>query len=86
MAIVCLSVLCLLVLLAALMPYVDDDWDWGTQGGLDRLSEGFADYNGRYLGNLHVLLLTRAPLLKALLVGCGLLPFAYRPARAAKAG
>lgn len=84
MAIVCLSVLCLLILLAALMPYVDDDWDWGTQGGLDRLSEGFADYNGRYLGNLLVLLLTRAPLLKALIVGAGFFLIAYLPARAAK--
>lgn len=86
MAIVCLAALCLLILLAALMPYVDDDWDWGTQGGLDRLSEGFADYNGRYLGNLLVLLLTRAPLLKALIVGAGFFLIAYLPARQAKRG
>ncbi len=82
----CAAALCLLVLLAALMPYVDDDWDWGTQGGIERLGQGFADYNGRYLGNLLVLLLTRSPVLKALCVGMGFFLIAYLPARSAGRG
>lgn len=47
------------LLLAFLFPYSGDDWDWGTQGGLDRLYVLFEHYNGRYLGNFLVLLLTR---------------------------
>lgn len=69
------AIFCAFVLFYALLPYADDDWDWGTQGGIDRLLSGFADYNGRYLGNLLILLITRAPLLKALLpaIACTLL-------------
>ena len=65
MAILCVLALAALILLAALAPYVDDDWDWGGPGGLERLAQGFADYNGRYLGNVLVLLLTRSRALKA---------------------
>ena len=86
MIVLCAAALCLLVLLAALMPYVDDDWDWGTQGGIERLRQGFSDYNGRYLGNLLVLLLTRSPVFKALCVGVGFFFIAYLPARAAGRG
>lgn len=45
--------------LAALFPYTGDDWDWGSQLGLERLETLFADYNGRYLGNLLVIAQTR---------------------------
>ena len=51
--------------LANLFPYSGDDWAWGSQIGLDRLSTFFADYNGRYAGNLAVLLLTRSSALVA---------------------
>lgn len=54
------------LVLFAFLPYTDDDWDWGTQGGLGRLANGFEDYNGRYLGNTIAIILTRVPLLKAL--------------------
>lgn len=55
----------LLFLLASLFPYSGDDWAWGSQIGLDRLSNWFDDYSGRYFGNLIVLALTRSNLLKA---------------------
>ncbi|WP_323100758.1 DUF6056 family protein [Intrasporangium sp. YIM S08009] len=51
--------------LANLFPYSGDDWAWGSQIGLDRLSTFFADYNGRYAGNLAVLVLTRSSALVA---------------------
>lgn len=51
--------------LAFLFPYTGDDWAWGTSIGLARLQSHFHDYNGRYLGNLLVLLLTRS---KALVI------------------
>ena len=86
MAILCILALATLVLLGALAPYVDDDWDWGGPGGLERLAQGFADYNGRYLGNVLVLLLTRSRALKAVAVGAGFFLMAYLPARAVAKG
>ena len=38
-----------------------DDLTWGSSVGLDRLSNWFAGYNGRYVGNLIVIALTRLP-------------------------
>lgn len=49
--------------LADLFPYSGDDWAWGSQIGLDRLSNFFVNYNGRYMGNLVVLGLTRSSVL-----------------------
>lgn len=40
-----------------------DDLSWGGSIGVERYSNFFAGYNGRYLGNLAVLLLTRVPAL-----------------------
>lgn len=52
--------------LALLFPYTGDDWAWGSQVGLNRLSNFFDNYNGRYAGNLLVILLTRSKLLDAI--------------------
>ena len=52
------------VLLCCLFPYSGDDWAWGTQIGIDRLANWFDNYNGRYAGNLLVLLLTRSKVLR----------------------
>jgi hypothetical protein len=54
--------------LADLFPYSGDDWAWGSQIGLDRLGTFFEDYNGRYAGNLAVLVLTRSTALVALVM------------------
>ena len=59
-------------LLAYLFPYTGDDWGWGSQIGLDRLATWFADYNGRYAGNLLVMALTRSKLLSVLVMGVSL--------------
>lgn len=55
----------LLFLFCMLFPYSGDDWAWGSQIGLDRLSNWFDNYSGRYFGNLIVLALTRSNLLKS---------------------
>ena len=48
-------------------PLRGDDIAWGARIGLERLQNGFAGYNGRYLGNLAVIALTRLPaMLRAL--------------------
>ena len=46
-------------------PYTHDDWAWGSSIGMERLASHFKDYNGRWVGNLVVLLLTRYRILKA---------------------
>ncbi len=57
-----------LFILGWIFPYTGDDWAWGSQIGIDRLSTWFDNYSGRYFGNLMVLALTRSNLLKALSV------------------
>lgn len=51
-------------LLCTLFPYTGDDWAWGTSIGLERLLDGFDEYNGRYLGNFLVIVLTRSKFLR----------------------
>ena len=55
----------ILFFLCMLFPYTGDDWAWGSQIGLTRLSNWFDNYSGRYFGNLIVLALTRSNLLKS---------------------
>ena len=54
--------------LALLFPYTGDDWSWGSSIGIGRLQSFFAGYNGRYAGNLLVLVLTRSKLLDAVIM------------------
>ena len=57
-----------LFLLALTFPYTGDDWAWGCEISLQRLSSWFADYNGRYVGNLLVIVLTRNVVLRSVVV------------------
>ena len=61
----CFALFFAFAFLAYLFPYTGDDWAWGSSIGLERLKIFFAGYNGRYVGNLIVLLLTRSKLLDA---------------------
>lgn len=54
--------------LAYMFPYTGDDWAWGGSLGLERLHNNFKDYNGRYLGNLLVIALTRSNILKSVVM------------------
>lgn len=60
------SVFVVFCILTYFFPYSNDDWAWGGSVGLERLSIFFANYNGRYLGNLLVILLTRSNIVKTL--------------------
>lgn len=51
--------------IAYMIPFTGDDWAWGAEIGLERLRNHFRNYNGRYLGNLIVIALTRSRLLRA---------------------
>lgn len=61
-------VVVVLFLLCLLFPYTGDDWFWGSSFGLEQLRNGFANYNGRYVGNLMALALTRCRFLRALVM------------------
>jgi len=56
-------------ILGWLFPYTHDDWAWGSSTGLERLERLFENYNGRWAGNLLVLVLTRFPLVRMLAYG-----------------
>ena len=67
----------LLLILAFLFPYSGDDWMWGTSAGMKLLETGFEGYNGRYIGNIVVLLLTRYKALQVITVAGVLFGIAY---------
>ncbi|MCQ2480562.1 MAG: DUF6056 family protein [Clostridia bacterium] len=56
------------VYLAYLFPFSGDDYDWGSYIGIERLKDHFSGYNGRYLGNIIVLVLTRIKFLRIIIV------------------
>ncbi len=58
------------MLICCFFPYTGDDLAWGTQIGLDRLSNWFDNYNGRYAGNLLILALTRSRILRIIIESC----------------
>ena len=65
---ICFVLFVLFFSIAFLFPYTGDDWTWGSDAGMKHLETYFADLNGRYLGNLLVLALTRSKLLDALVM------------------
>ncbi len=54
--------------LAYLFPYMCDDWAWGSSEGMQRLENFFRNYNGRYLGNILVILISKSKILDILLM------------------
>lgn len=48
------------------LPFAGDDWAWGSSVGAERLKNAFDGYNGRYLGNLLIILITRSVIAKVL--------------------
>ena len=73
--VICAIGFALFFALAMLFPFAGDDWAWGSQIGIERLNTWFKDYNGRYAGNLLVLLLTRSKALSAALVSASIVFF-----------
>ncbi|MBQ8227926.1 MAG: hypothetical protein IJZ88_02830 [Clostridia bacterium] len=71
--------ICFLVLifLCLLFPYSGDDWAWGSDIGIERLENWFDNYNGRYVGNLIVLALTRSNVLKSVVMAFVLTGIVY---------
>ena len=63
----------LVLILCYFFPYTHDDWDWGSITGLERLQNGFSNFNGRWVGNTLGMLLTRVRVLRALAISFTLL-------------
>lgn len=63
----------LVLVLCYLFPYTHDDWDWGSATGLERLENGFSNFNGRWLGNSLGMLFTRVRFLRAFCIAFTLL-------------
>lgn len=64
----CLAgLLCAYLWIAWRVPYTHDDWDWGLPVGLERWLSG--ELNSRYSGTFFVLLMTRLPWVKTLVMG-----------------
>lgn len=57
-------ILILFASLVYLLPFACDDWAWGSDIGIERLNNWFKDYNGRYAGNILIILLTRVEVLR----------------------
>lgn len=55
------------LLLCYFFPYSGDDWTWGSWIGIERLNTWFYNYNGRYAGNLLVLVITRSKFLRVII-------------------
>lgn len=55
------------------VPYSHDDWQWASQAKWDLMLNGFENYNGRYLGNLLEILITRNVLAKNIAMSVGML-------------
>lgn len=52
-------------------PLGHDEWKWADPEMIELLKTGFRGYNGRYLGNLFILLVTRSTVVRLLLLsGC----------------
>ena len=63
-----LFILAIFFTLVLFFPYNGDDWAWGSSIGIDRLTNGFKDYNGRYAGNLLVIAVTHVKALKLIIL------------------
>lgn len=59
------------LVIAYLTPYCHDEWKWGLPARMELMREGFPNYNGRYLGNILALLITRSILAKTLVIAVG---------------
>ncbi len=53
-------------------PYCHDEWKWGSPDSLELMKQGFSRYNGRYLGDLLAIAITRSVLVKTLVMAGGM--------------
>ena len=67
--------------LTYLFPYSLDDWAWSGPIGQQRLDTWFENYNGRYLGNLAIILISKFKLIKMVVMAASFYLLCYIPYR-----
>ena len=67
----------ILVVICFMFPYTHDDWPWSGAEGLNRLKNLFDGYNGRWAGNILVMILTRFRIFRAIFIASTLLGIIY---------
>lgn len=67
-AVVYLFFFAVVFLIAYWTPYCHDEWKWGLPERLALMKRGFANYNGRYLGDILSIIITRSVLAKTLIM------------------
>ncbi len=72
-----IAIFAIVLLVSYFFPYTHDDWAWGTSIGEDRLNSLFANYNGRWVGNLLVMLLTRNRIVRAIVISLSFVALVY---------
>lgn len=68
------------LVIGRLLIHSGDDWAWGGEIGMERLRNGFDNYNGRYIGNLVEMLITRNMIMRLIiysLVNTGIIFLLY---------
>lgn len=63
------TILVAFLLIGFFTPMGGDDWTWHSSFGLARLKSLFAGYNGRYLGNIIEIVITRSVLARTIIYG-----------------
>jgi len=69
--------ICITLAISYFFPSAHDDWAWGSSIGIERLNSLFENYNGRWMGNILVILLTRNRLLRAITITATFVLFVY---------
>lgn len=69
---------CLMLFILYKAPMRLDDWTWGSNIGIERLKNWFYGYNGRYVGNIIVILLLRIPTLSRALIQIAILLLCFK--------
>ena len=55
------------LVIGRLLIHSGDDWAWGGEIGMERLRNSFDNYNGRYIGNLVEMLITRNMIMRLII-------------------
>lgn len=69
--IIYLAVFAVFLYIGYRVPYCHDEWQWGLDKQIELMKSGFKNYNGRYLGNILALIITRSVLAKAAVLSLG---------------
>ncbi len=67
----------MVLMISYFFPYTHDDWAWGSSIGIERLNSLFDNYNGRWVGNLLVMFLTRNRIMRAIIIALSLVAIVY---------